>query len=161
MTSDFARNDRGRNTDFQSVRPADILSDVPSAGYKPAGRTGHKACVPGSIRASRVSFGASPKKSLVHGKVRDRESAIAPSRTGDSTRGACAPREEARVYDGNGNRRVNSRTLPRIRSRAALSSRFCSASATRSAISSISSSRMPRVVTAGVPTRIPPGLKMG
>jgi len=145
---------RGRNTDFQFERPADILSAVPSAGYKPAGRTGHKACVPGSIRAS-------PKQSLVHGKVRDRESAIAPSRTGDSTRGACAPREEARVYDGSGNRRVNSRTLPRTRSRAALSSRFCSASATRSAISSISSSRMPRVVTAGVPTRIPPGLKMG
>src|SRR5437016_3138262 len=67
----------------------------------------------------------------------------------------------ARVYDGNGNRRVNSRTFPRIRSSAALSSRFCSASATRSAISSISSSRIPRVVTAGVPTRIPPGLKMG
>src|SRR5438445_8826284 len=80
-----------RNTDFQS---ADILSAVPSAGYKPAGRTGHKACVPGSIRVWRVSFGASPKQSRVHGKVRDRDSAIAPSRTGDSTRAHAFPEKK-------------------------------------------------------------------
>ena len=36
-----------------------------------------------------------------------------------------------------------------------------SASAIRSAISSISSSFIPRVVTAGVPMRMPPGLKIG
>src|SRR5207253_1918686 len=80
-----------RNTDFQS---ADILSAVPSAGYKPAGRTGHKACVPGSIRVWRVSFGASPKRSRVHGKVRDHESAIAPSRSADAN--------SARLEDGIG-----------------------------------------------------------
>jgi hypothetical protein len=65
------------------------------------------------------------------------------------------------IYDGSGKRRVRSRTLPRIRARASASSLFSSASASRSEISSISSSFMPRVVTAGVPTRIPPGLKIG
>ena len=64
-------------------------------------------------------------------------------------------------YDGSGKRLVRSRTLPRICSRAAASSRRFRASLIRSAISSISSSFMPRVVTAGVPMRMPPGLKIG
>ncbi len=145
---------RGRNADFQSVRQRTFCPLSLQRVTNPLGAQARRPVFRGAYAPRR-------KQSLVHAKIRDRESALGPSRTGDSTRGACAPREEARVYDGNGNRRVNSRTLPRIRSRAALSSRFCSASATRSAISSISSSRMPRVVTAGVPTRIPPGLKMG
>lgn len=64
-------------------------------------------------------------------------------------------------HPGNGKRRVNCctcwRTFPIARS----SSRAASASAMRSATSSISSSFIPRVVTAGVPRRIPPGLKIG
>src|SRR5438132_1511892 len=63
------------------------------------------------------------------------------------------------TYPGSGNLRVSSRTLSRTRFSADSSVRFCSASAIRSEISSISSSFMPRVVTAGVPTRMPPGLK--
>src|SRR5947207_15868229 len=50
-------------------------------------------------------------------------------------------------------------TFLRTFSSAPPSLRFSSASATSSAISSISSSFMPRVVTAGVPTRMPAGLK--
>src|SRR5947207_14531652 len=56
---------------------------------------------PGSRRASRVLFGAPPKSFLSIGsqiyrgaeveKLRDGEDAIGPSRTGDCTRGACAP----------------------------------------------------------------------
>src|SRR5438309_11497504 len=65
------------------------------------------------------------------------------------------------IYGGNGKRRVISRTFSRTRPSAASSLRFANASATRSAISSISSSFMPRVVTAGVPIRIPPCLEIG
>ena len=64
-------------------------------------------------------------------------------------------------YEGSGKRLVRSRTLARICSSAAASSRRFRASLIRSAISSISSSFMPRVVTAGVPMRMPPGLKIG
>lgn len=64
-------------------------------------------------------------------------------------------------HDGSGKRRISSRTLPRMPSSASASSRLLSASANKSETSSISSSFIPRVVTAGVPTRMPPGLKIG
>src|SRR5262249_17325130 len=56
-------------------------------------------------------------------------------------------------YSGNFRHRVSTsaRTMPSARS----SPGACSARAMRSAIASISASRMPRVVTAGVPIRIP------
>jgi hypothetical protein len=73
----------------------------------------------------------------------------------------CSTHRTMALYDGNGKRRVSSFTFPRISSRPAVSSRRFRASLMRSAMSSISSSFMPRVVTAGVPTRMPPGLKMG